>query len=162
MHKQVCVQLTSNSKFLSKFSRKPLSGISDQTGPPCKMENFGFEMTKVTPEYPPPPVGSESGRSYVETKSVSPMDTFSLVWWSQPETSANFTRLYDLHIQSFRNKYQIKKIGEVLIFMSANRHSSTRIIHGSDWLQFCRQNFFSKTLNIYESLHFRQFWTLDW
>ena len=34
MHKQVCVQLTSISKFLSKFSRKGLSGISDQKAPP--------------------------------------------------------------------------------------------------------------------------------
>ena len=34
MHKQVSVQLTSNSKFLSKFSRKSLSGISDQKALP--------------------------------------------------------------------------------------------------------------------------------
>ena len=34
MHKQVSVQLTWNSKFLSKFSRKPLSGMSDQKAPP--------------------------------------------------------------------------------------------------------------------------------
>ena len=53
MHKQVSVQLTSNSKFLSKFSRKPLSGISDQRAPP-PMENFRFEMTSVYSEIPPP------------------------------------------------------------------------------------------------------------
>ena len=64
MHEQVCVQLTSNSKFLSTFSRKGLSGISDQKAPPneklqiwddesllqntlSKMKNFRFEMTKV-------------------------------------------------------------------------------------------------------------------
>ena len=47
MHKQVCVQLTSNSKFLSKFSRKGLLGISDQKAPPPISENFRFEMTKV-------------------------------------------------------------------------------------------------------------------
>ena len=40
-----------NSKFLSKFSRKPLSGISYQKAPP--MENFRFEMTKVNSEIPP-------------------------------------------------------------------------------------------------------------
>ena len=57
MHKQVSVQLTSNSKFLSKFSRKPLSGISDQRAPtpPPPMENFRFEMTKVYSKIPPPP-----------------------------------------------------------------------------------------------------------
>ena len=41
------------------------------------MKNFRFEMTKVYSEIPPPPVGLESGRSYVETKSVSPVDTIS-------------------------------------------------------------------------------------
>ena len=56
MHKQVSVQLTSNSKFLSKFSRKPLSGISDQRAPaPPQMENFRFEMTKVYSKIPPTP-----------------------------------------------------------------------------------------------------------
>ena len=115
MHKQVCVHIPQTVKFVSKFSRKPLSGISDQSAPPNEklqiwgdqsllrntpppMKNFRFEMTKVysripspppkwktsdlkwpkfTPEYLPPPVGSESGRSYVETKSVSPVDTIS-------------------------------------------------------------------------------------
>ena len=44
-----------NSKFLSKFSTKPLSGISDQKDPPpTKMKNFRFEMTKVYSEIPPP------------------------------------------------------------------------------------------------------------
>ena len=43
------------------------------------MKNFRFEMTKVYTEIPPPPVGLESGRSYVETKSVSPVDTISLI-----------------------------------------------------------------------------------
>ena len=52
MHKQVSVQLTSNSKFLSKFSRKPLSGISHQKAPPL-MKNFRFEMTKVYSGIPP-------------------------------------------------------------------------------------------------------------
>ena len=82
MHKQVSVQLTSNSKFLSKFSRKPLSGISDQRAPPpCKtdnfemrfemtkvyskiltppqMKNFRFEITKVNSKIPPPPLPNE-------------------------------------------------------------------------------------------------------
>ena len=66
-----------NSKFLSKFSRKPLSGISDQKAPPPfgklqiwgdqkftleyppLLENFRFEMTKIliqnTPWPLPPP-----------------------------------------------------------------------------------------------------------
>ena len=61
-----------NSKFLSKFSRKPLSGISDQKAPPPneklqiwddqsllwntpQMKNFRFEMTKVYSGILPPP-----------------------------------------------------------------------------------------------------------
>ena len=75
-----------NSKFLSKFSRKPLSGISDQKAPPPPFRKTSdlrwpkftpeypppFQKTsdlrwpKFTPEYPPPPFG-KCGRSYVET-----------------------------------------------------------------------------------------------
>ena len=81
-----------NSKFLSKFSRKPLSGISDQKAPPPneklqiwddqsllrntlpkKMKNFRFEMTKVYSGIPPPlRLGLESGRSYMETNLYPP------------------------------------------------------------------------------------------
>ena len=53
MQKQVSVQLTSNSKFLSKFSRKPLSGISDQKVPP-KWKTSVLRWPKFTPEYLPP------------------------------------------------------------------------------------------------------------
>ena len=57
---------SSNSKFVSKFSRKPLCGISDQKAPPPPIsENFRFEMTKVYSEILPSP--RQSGRSYVET-----------------------------------------------------------------------------------------------
>ena len=42
-----------HSKFWSKFSRKPLSGISDQKAPPFS-ENFKFGMTKVYSGIPPP------------------------------------------------------------------------------------------------------------
>ena len=52
MHKQVSVQLTSNSKFLSKFSRKPLSGISDQRAPQWKTSDSRWP--KFTPKYPSP------------------------------------------------------------------------------------------------------------
>ena len=41
-----------NSKFLSKFSGKPLSRISDRKAPPIS-ENFRFEMTKVYSRIPP-------------------------------------------------------------------------------------------------------------
>ena len=154
MHKQVCVHIPQTVKFVSKFSRKPLSGISDQRAPSPppneklqiwddqsllrntpqwktsdlrwpkftpeyppheklqiwddqsllwntplpKMKTFRFEMTKVysgippppmknldlrwpkfTLEYPPAPSPNEKlGRSYVETKSLSPVDTISL------------------------------------------------------------------------------------
>ena len=43
-----------NSKFWSKFSRKPLSGIEDQKAPPPpfqKTSDLGWP--KLTPEYPP-------------------------------------------------------------------------------------------------------------
>ena len=40
-----------NSKFLSKFSRKPLSGISDQKAPQWKTSDLRWP--KFTPEYPP-------------------------------------------------------------------------------------------------------------
>ena len=43
-----------NSKFLSKFSGKTLSGISDQEAPPIS-ENFRFGMTKVYSGIPPRP-----------------------------------------------------------------------------------------------------------
>ena len=74
MHKQVSIQLTSNSKFLSEFSRKPLSGISDQKAPlppngklqiwddqsllqntPLpKWKTSDLRWPKFTPKYPPP------------------------------------------------------------------------------------------------------------
>ena len=40
----------SNSKFLSKFSRKPLSGISDQKAPPPQWKTSDFRWPKFTPE----------------------------------------------------------------------------------------------------------------
>ena len=42
-----------NSKFLSKFSRKPLSGISDQKAPP-QWKTSDLRWPKFTPKYPPP------------------------------------------------------------------------------------------------------------
>ena len=89
-----------NSKFLSKFSRKPLSGISDQKAPPPPFRKTSdLRCPKFTPEYPPPPfwktsdlrwpkftleypppshppphpvVVLQSGRSYVETNLYPP------------------------------------------------------------------------------------------
>ena len=54
---------------------------------PPPMKNFRFEMTKVYSEIPPS-VGSESGRSYVET-NLYPRGyhSFTSVWW---ETVGNF------------------------------------------------------------------------
>ena len=46
-----------NSKFLPKFSRKPLSGISDQKAPPPPFRKTSdLRWQKFTPEYPPPPI----------------------------------------------------------------------------------------------------------
>ena len=42
-----------NSKFLSKFSRKPLSGISDQKAPPPFRKTSDLRWPKFTLEYPP-------------------------------------------------------------------------------------------------------------
>ena len=44
-----------NSKFWSKFSRKPLSGIEDQKASPPISENFRFGMSKVYSGIPPLP-----------------------------------------------------------------------------------------------------------
>ena len=44
-----------NSKFWSKFSRIPLSGIKDQNTLPPILENFRFGMTKVYSRIPPLP-----------------------------------------------------------------------------------------------------------
>ena len=70
---------------------KVYSGIPPPPPPPPhpKMRNFIFEMTKVYSRIPPPPppVGLESGRSYVETKSVSPVDTVSLILWTKGTTT---------------------------------------------------------------------------
>ena len=45
---------SSNSKFLSKFSRKPLSGISDQKAPlPPFRKTSDLRWPKFTPKYPP-------------------------------------------------------------------------------------------------------------
>ena len=88
MHKQVCVHIPQTVKFVFKFSRKPLSGISDQRAPP-KWKTSDLKWPKFTPEYPPkwktsdlrwpkftpeypPPQNEKLGRSYLETKSVSP------------------------------------------------------------------------------------------
>ena len=75
MHKQVSVQLTSNSKFLSKFYRKPLSRNSDQKAPsPSKMKNFRFETTKVYSRIPPPP----------KNEKLQIWDDQSLLWNTPP------------------------------------------------------------------------------
>ena len=88
-----------NSKFLSKFSRKPLSGISDQKAPPNgklqiwddqsllrntpPMENFRFEMTRVNSEIPP------NGKLHI-------WDNQSLLWNTPPMENFRFgmTKVY--------------------------------------------------------------------
>ena len=51
-----------NSKFWSKFSRKPLSGIEDQNTPLPHSENFRFGMTSLLRNTPPHPPHSENFR----------------------------------------------------------------------------------------------------
>ena len=55
MHKQVCVHIPQTVKFVSKFSRKPLSGISDQRAPPPppQWKTSDLRWPKFTPEYTP-------------------------------------------------------------------------------------------------------------
>ena len=50
---------SSNSKFLSKFSRKHLSGMSDQKAPPPPpfQKTSDLRWPKFTPKYPPPHFG---------------------------------------------------------------------------------------------------------
>ena len=74
--------LTSNSNFLSKFSREPLSGISDQRvpiptpSPTPENWNLGrsWHFQYLTPEYPPP---RNQGYRMWRLISVSPVDTIS-------------------------------------------------------------------------------------
>ena len=91
----------SNSKFLSKFSRKPLSGISDQKAPPTPpfgklhiwddqsllwntpppiSENFIFEMTKVYSEIPP------------HFRKLHIWDDQSLLWNTPPFRKTSYLR----------------------------------------------------------------------
>ena len=116
MHKQVSVQLTSNSKFLSKFSRKPLSGISDKrapplqngklqnwddqsllqnTPPPPKMKNFRFEMTKVYSRIPPSP----------QNEKLQIWDDQSLLRNTQPPPPPHQWKTSDLRWPKFTPKY---------------------------------------------------------
>ena len=56
MHKQVCVHIPQTVKFVSKFSRKPLSGISDRKAPPHPdWKTSDLRWPKFTLEYLPPP-----------------------------------------------------------------------------------------------------------
>ena len=67
-----------HSKFWSKFSRKPLSGIEDQKAPPPISENFRFGMTKVYSGIPPTHFGK-----------LQIWDDQSLLW-NTPPISKNF------------------------------------------------------------------------
>ena len=73
---------SSNSKFLSKFSRKALSGISDQKAPLPPMKNFRFEMTKVYSRIPPPPWKTSDLRwpKFTPEYSPPPWKTSDLRW----------------------------------------------------------------------------------
>ena len=86
---------SSNSKFLSKFSREPLSGISDQKAPPNEklqiwddqsllqntpqMKKFRFEMTKVYSGIPPLPKWKTSDWRWPK-----------LLWNTPPPQKLNF------------------------------------------------------------------------
>ena len=80
---------SSNSKFLSKFSRKPLSGISDQKAPPPNEKLQILDDQSLLRNTPPneklqiwdyqnllrntsSPIGLQSWRSYVETNLYPP------------------------------------------------------------------------------------------
>ena len=57
MHKQVSVQLTSNSKiFVQILQKAPFWNFRPESPPPPPMKNFRFEMTKVYSGIPPSPV----------------------------------------------------------------------------------------------------------
>ena len=54
MHKQVCVHIPQTVKFVFKFSRKPLSGISDWKAPPNGKLQI-WDDHSLLPNTPPPP-----------------------------------------------------------------------------------------------------------
>ena len=122
---------SSNGKFLSKFSEKPLSGISDQNPspipfwktsdlrwpkftlkyPPPILENFRFEMTKVYSKIPPPPLILENFR-FEMTKVYSEIppppfrklqiwDDQTLLWNTPPP----FQKTSDLRWPKFTPEY---------------------------------------------------------
>ena len=95
-----------NSKFLSKFSRKPLSGISDQKAPPPHSpisENFRFEMTKVYSGIPPPPFQKTSDLRWPKFTPEYPPSHFGKVqiWddqsllWNTPSPHFGKLQIWD-------------------------------------------------------------------
>ena len=75
--------LSSNSKFVSKFSREPLSGISDQRAPPPPKWNSGrschFEYFQFWLQSTPLQEAQNLGDRMRRLISVSPVDTFSFI-----------------------------------------------------------------------------------
>ena len=68
---------SSNSKFLSKFSRKALSGISDQKAPPPpQWKTSDLKWPKFTPEYPPPMKNFRFEMTKVYSRILPPMKNF--------------------------------------------------------------------------------------
>ena len=97
---------SSNSKFLSKFSRKALSGISDQKAPPSPMKNFRFEMTKVYSRIPPPQWKTSDLRWPRFTPEYSPQWKTSDLRWPRftPEYSPQW-KTSDLRWPRFTPEY---------------------------------------------------------
>ena len=74
-----------NSKFWSKFSRKPLSGIEDQKAPPLPpiLEIFRFGITKVYSGIPSPPISENFRFRMTKVYSGIPppiLETSDLGW----------------------------------------------------------------------------------
>ena len=98
-----------NSKFWSKFSRKPLSGIEDQKASPPFWKTSDLGWPKFTPEYPPPI--SENFR-FGMTKVYSgipspPFRKTSDLGWPKftPEYPPPFRKTSDLGWPKFNPEY---------------------------------------------------------
>ena len=106
-----------NSKFLSKFSRAPLSGISDQsTPPPPQKKTSDFSWPKFRSEYPPSPQMKTSDLSWPKFRSEYPLlPKWRLQIWvdqssDQSPPSPPQMKTSDLSWPKFRSEYPPHKM----------------------------------------------------
>ena len=101
-----------NSKFLSKSSRKPLSGISDQKAPPPLVwKTSDFRWPKFTPKYPPPVRKTSDFRwpKFTQKYPPPPVQKTSDLRWPKftPKCPLPFRKTSDLRWPKFTPKYPL-------------------------------------------------------